>query len=435
MELGGRTLAVRDFNNRDRVMKIVRHPVAMLTALLSAVAGTASPAMAGQFYGNYRTSYAPSYYSTPSEGGWATYYFGGPQYSGSQNYAMNSGYGWTGNSCNSCQTASYAVSSCDGCSPCGNACSGGCSDGSCGNNCPNGNCANGNCTTNLAPSGTPTPIADPNPPRPNPTAPRNDPPSTYEPIPSRPPYTPPARNTFEDPSRTPMPPRSNELPPTRPAPERDGFTPRNNGSEAPMFDPADGSAPMSPNRSTVPMGRDLMIDPMSREPFTPSGTRGGAGSGTEAPAGGASTPMPPIRRPAPTSEPAGSSTEFGGSFRPNYEAGATEAGKNSEVKTDKPAQPADAEKPAADKPGAGDSSMKIPAPTDFTPVSPADNPSARPLNLDQKFVTASILTRERKSVNVTRTLPALVRTVVRPQNEWERNLAPQMSLAASTTQR
>lgn len=425
--------------------KLSSSTMAWLLAFAASFGSTASPLLAGEFYANYRTSYAPSYYSTPTGGGWATYYFpaGQSTVASGQSSVVTSGYAWTGNSCNSCQTASYAVSSCDSCNPCG--CNP-CGSGSCGTACTGGNCANGNCTTNMAPSGTPTPIAEPTPPRTNPTTtPRNNPPETFEPIPSRNPYTPPPRNTFDEPEITPVTPR--ESTPPRTTPERDGFTPRNTGSEAPMFDaPATTNPinPSSPGRSSLPAGRDPMIDPMGREPFTPSRSNTPAGSGaSSAPLDNSATPMPPMRRPAPTTEPAGGSTEFGGSFRPSYEtpaatpadAASDKTGKNP-TKSNKAEAPADAAQPDAaspdaTKPGSNDSSMKVPAPIDFTPISPTEKPAAEALQLDERFIAQSDVSFQRKPVAIKRTLPALVRTVVRPQTDWERSLEPQISLASS----
>lgn len=178
-----------------------------------------------------------------------------------------------------------------------------------------------------------------------------------------------------------------------------------------------------------------MIDPMGREPFTPSRSNPPAGSGAgSAPLDNSATPMPPMRRPAPTTEPAGGSTEFGGSFRPSYEAPADSS--IDKTKSNKVEAPADAAKPDAaspdgTKPGSTDSSMKVPAPIDFTPISPTEKPAAEALQLDERFIAQSEVSFQRKPVAIKRTLPALVRTVVRPQTDWESSLEPQISLASS----
>lgn len=80
-------------------------------------------------------------------------------------YSPYSSYGYSGYY-GAPYSAGYSPGIGCGCAPCGCApCGGGCATGNCATgNCASGNCASGNCgvTTNLSPSGTLSPIADPN---------------------------------------------------------------------------------------------------------------------------------------------------------------------------------------------------------------------------------------------------------------------------------
>lgn len=300
------------------------------------------------YYG-YTAGYAPAYSSFYAPSDWV------------------GGCSSCGSGCSSCGTAAYGPAYAYGgacCTPCGvsgcnscGTCGSGCSSGDCATGgCANGNCGTG-CTSNLAPTGSPTPIPDNRP---------AAPPRTYDtPVPSRN-----AEPTYRAPAiTTPMTPAA---PMDR---ERDGFTPRDS-SDAPMFSPS-GSPTSSGARAPMP------AVPTGRGTFDP------------APMNNGRTPAPMnTRTPAPmNTNPVSPAAEPDFSNRPDY------------------SQPADDK---SDAPADSGTSDRKPAPMEVMPI----EPTALPMQYETRITSRSDVKLERRSMTAQTQLPRVMRTVVRPTDRW-----------------